>query len=112
MEERIMARALSRLIAVAIAAACAGALMATAGPASAQQKKQYANGEKPLKGVIRYRRQGGYSYKSNDTVGTGATWKFIDPDYTRQGGPSGPFDNGFFFDSGVTARGGQSPYQN
>jgi ABC-type sugar transport system substrate-binding protein len=108
-----MARALSRLIAVAIAAACAGALMTTANPASAQQKKQYAqNGEKPLKGVIRYRRPGGYSYKSNDTAGTGALWKFIDPDSTRQGNPSGPFDSGFFFDSGNGPRGGQSPYQN
>ena len=64
-----MARALSGLIAVAIAAACAGALTMTAGPASAQQKKQYANGEKPLKGVIRYRRPGGYSYKKSDTMG-------------------------------------------
>jgi len=108
-----MARALYGLFAVTIAAACAGALIATANPASAQQqKKQYANGEKPLKGVIRYRKPGGYSYKSNDTVGTGATWKFIDPDSTRQGSPSGPFDSGFFFDSGIGPRGGQSPYQN
>ena len=108
-----MARALSRLIAVAIAAACAGAFFVSPEPAAAAQKKQYAqNGEKPLKGVIRYRRPGGYSYKSNDTAGTGALWKFIDPDSTRQGNPSGPFDSGFFFDSGIQPHGGQSPYQN
>lgn len=105
-----MARALSGLIAVAIAAACAGALTMTAGPASAQQKKQYANGEKPLKGVIRYRRQGGYSYKKSDTMGsTGGFWRFIDP--PRQS-PSGPFDTGFFFDSAIGPHGGQAPYQN
>lgn len=107
-----MARAPYRLIGVALAVACAGVFVTSPDPAAAQQKKQYAQGEKPLRGVVRYKRQGGYSYKSNDTVSTGATYKFIDPDYTRQGGPSGPFDNGFFFDSGIGPHGGQSPYQN
>lgn len=106
-----MKRTLSALVAALAVTAFAGTMVASVEPAVAQQKKKTA-GEKPLKGVIRYRKIGGYSYKSNDTAGTGALWKFIDPDSTRQGNPSGPFDSGFFFDSGIGPNGGQSPYMN
>lgn len=36
---------------------------------------------------------------------------FIDPAINRQT-PGGPFDSGFFFDSGIGRNGGQSPYMN
>ena len=36
---------------------------------------------------------------------------FIDPYINRQT-PAGPFDSGFFFDSGRGPNGGQSPYMN
>jgi hypothetical protein len=104
-----MKRTLSALAVALALSAFAGVTAMSVGPAVAQQKKK---GDKPLTGTIRYKKIGGYSYKSNDTVPTGATYKFIDPDYSRQGAPSGPFDNGFFFDSGIGPHGGQSPYQN
>ncbi len=65
------------------------------------------------------RRAGGYSYTAEDTINTygdsrsnygGAStygYEFFD----RQSN-AGPFDNGFFFDSGISARGGDSPYMN
>ncbi len=36
---------------------------------------------------------------------------FIDPQLNKQS-PGGPFDSGFFFDSGITRNGGDSPYMN
>ena len=36
---------------------------------------------------------------------------YIDPTINRQT-PGGPFDSGFFFDSGIGRNGGQSPYMN
>ncbi len=36
---------------------------------------------------------------------------YIDPSINRQT-PGGPFDSGFFFDSGIGRNGGQSPYMN
>lgn len=64
-------------------------------------------------------RRGGYSYSQADTINTygdtrgryGRTEAFRDPNIDRQTN-FGPFDNGFFFDSGVGARGGNSPYLN
>lgn len=35
----------------------------------------------------------------------------IDP-YINKQSPGGPFDSGFFFDSGIGANGGDSPYMN
>ena len=65
------------------------------------------------------RRRGGYSYNFSDTINTygdanvmfGSTNSYRDPMLDRQTS-SGPFDNGFFFDSGVAPRGGNSPYLN
>jgi len=36
---------------------------------------------------------------------------FIDP-YINKQSPGGPFDSGFFFDSGIGPNGGDSPYMN
>ncbi|MFM9938457.1 MAG: hypothetical protein ACKVP7_03045 [Hyphomicrobiaceae bacterium] len=62
-------------------------------------------------------RRGGYSYTYGDSVNTygdsrslyGSTYVFRTPSIDRQT-TAGPFDHGFFFDSGVTPRGGDSPY--
>lgn len=69
-----------------------------------------------VKGFVQ-RRGGGYSYNAADTVNTygdsgsryPSTLNFRDPGFDRQGGP---FDSGFFFDSGIGPRGGNSPYMN
>jgi hypothetical protein len=36
---------------------------------------------------------------------------YIDP-YINKQSPGGPFDSGFFFDSGIGPNGGDSPYMN
>ncbi|HRD75787.1 MAG TPA: hypothetical protein PK264_07610 [Hyphomicrobiaceae bacterium] len=62
-------------------------------------------------------RRGGYSYSWFDSINTygssrtvyGGTFLYRDPMMDRQTG-AGPFDHGFFFDSGVGPRGGDSPY--
>jgi hypothetical protein len=57
-------------------------------------------------------KRGGYSYSVSDTFNT-FSGDARDPMLmlNRQT-PAGPFDNGFFFDSPVAPRGGQSPYMN
>jgi|RhiMethySRZTD1v2_1073278.scaffolds.fasta_scaffold207873_2 hypothetical protein len=62
-------------------------------------------------------RRGGYSYRPEDVMNTygltrslyGSMNSYRDPSLDRQS-PAGPFDHGFFFDSGIGPRGGQSPY--
>lgn len=62
-------------------------------------------------------RRGGYSYTYADSVQTygssrtlyGGSRYYRDPQLDRQT-MSGPFDHGFFFDSGIAPRGGDSPY--
>ena len=64
-------------------------------------------------------RRGGYSYTYADTIDTygnprtqyGGSNLYRDPMLDRQTN-SGPFDHGFFFDSGNAPRGGESPYLN
>jgi hypothetical protein len=64
-------------------------------------------------------RRGGYSYSYADSVDTygsastlyGGTPYYRDDFMDRQTS-AGPFDSGFFFDSGVAPRGGESPYMN
>jgi hypothetical protein len=66
-------------------------------------------------GYAIHRKKGGYSYDKSDSVNTygSPTRKKRPPgapDFRDQT-PSGPFDNGFFFDSGVgSIYGGNSPY--
>ncbi len=63
------------------------------------------------------RRGGGYSYLYTDSINTygdsrskyGGASSLRDPMLDRQT-QAGPFDHGFFFDSGVAPRGGDSPY--
>ena len=64
-------------------------------------------------------RRGGYSYNQADSINTygdsrskfGGASSLRDSSLDKQT-DSGPFDHGFFFDSGTTARGGDSPYMN
>jgi hypothetical protein len=92
-------------------------------PADADGKRQYSSSGKASKGpAVRgyvVRQGGGYSYIAEDVINTygnsrtryGSNNFYRDPMLDRQS-QFGPFDNGFFFDSGITARGGDSPYQN
>lgn len=67
------------------------------------------------------RRVGGYSYTKEDTINTfgdsrsnyGGATSLRDSRLDRQT-TSGPFDHGFFFDSGIGSHGigGNSPYMN
>ena len=63
-------------------------------------------------------RRGGYSYSPEDVINTygdsrsryGGASNYRDPMLDRQTN-FGPFDHGFFFDSGIGPHGGNSPYQ-
>jgi len=63
------------------------------------------------------RRGGYYSYTDSDVVNVyggsralfGSTNSYRDP-FTDRQTTAGPFDHGFFFDSGTGPRGGDSPY--
>ena len=65
------------------------------------------------------RRVGGYSFYAADTINTygnvrtlfGGNNVYRDSQADRQT-RFGPFDHGFFFDSGMGGRGGYSPYHN
>ena len=111
----------ARAIVLAVAA-CALASVADGGPAQAAEegttatmryyrpdaaKRRYAR--QPLEVTIyRRRRIGGYSYSAGDVT---STYGSNPPPYmdVRQS-QGGPFDSGFFFDSGTGLHGGNSPY--
>lgn len=114
----------------AAAAMLGGILMVASTPADAQSssyregvvKKNGKYNKKQAKRryrSARVRRGGGYSYSYYDSINTygdgtgryGSAWRFRVPGYGRQT-TSGPFDSGFFFDSGLLPRGGDSPYIN
>ncbi|MEM7778139.1 MAG: hypothetical protein AAF732_21355 [Pseudomonadota bacterium] len=65
------------------------------------------------------RRRGGYSYSPQDTINTygdsrslfGGVNAFRDPSTDTQT-RGGPFDHGWFFDSGIGTNGGNAPYLN
>jgi len=125
-----MKRALLAGVALAFAAlAPSGADQAIAGD---KREVRKASGEfRPTGGYYGYgkakrpqvrgyvSRRGGYSYSAADSINTygdsrslyGGTMMFRDWRFDRQS-ISGPFDHGFFFDSGVRPRGGDSPYLN
>jgi hypothetical protein len=115
---------------LAVAAVAAGFLAAV--PAEAQQARTgktadtggahpaspyYRRSGPQVKGFVA--RKGGYSYSAADTINTygdsrtlfGGASVYRDPALDRQSN-AGPFDHGFFFDSGIRPRGGDSPYQN
>jgi hypothetical protein len=72
---------------------------------------------KHVAGPRRYRRIGFYSYTYRDVINTygmsrtnyGSTNTYRNFFVDRQT-VNGPFDHGFFFDSGIGPRGGDSPY--
>jgi len=108
-----------RAVIIAVAGAIA-ALAVTAIDASIAGERAAASGYKKDPQVRGYvARRGGYSYSYSDTINTygdsrslyGATQSFRDPMVDRQTN-AGPFDHGFFFESGVAPRGGNSPYMN
>ena len=88
----------------------------TAG-AGAHQASGYYRRAPQVRGFVQ--RRGGYSYSSTDVANTGndsrvqfgSTNWYRNPYLDRQS-RSGPFDHGFFWDSGVSPRGGNSLYQN
>jgi hypothetical protein len=90
-----------------------GLLFCFAAPASAQQKGYQKVDQENGYAIRRHR--GGYSYGYGDSINTDARGKaggsgYTDPRLYRQS-PGGPFDSGFFFDSGVgSPYGGQAPY--
>lgn len=107
--EMIMARIVPTLLAGLIAVAGLGVVAAPFAPAAAQEAV-VKKSNKPLKGVVRYKRAGGYSYKYQDSKMTvKESQRFWDPTSARQD-ISGPFDSGFFFDSAITKNGGDAPY--
>jgi hypothetical protein len=77
----------------------------------------YYRGGPEVRGFIA--RRGGYSYSVEDTINTygdsrtlyGGASAYRNPMLDRQS-RFGPFDHGFFFDSGIAPRGGDAPYQN
>lgn len=81
-------------------------------PSSSSERR----GKPQVRGVVA--RRGGYSYSPEDVINTygdsrsnyGGASNYRDPMLDRQTN-FGPFDHGFFFDSGIGARGGNSPYQ-
>lgn len=83
----------------------------------AHPSSQYYRKGPRVKGYVA--RRGGYSYRKGDTVNTygdsrtkyGSTNTFRDLSTDSQT-VSGPFDHGFFFDSGTGQRGGDAPYMN
>jgi hypothetical protein len=106
------------------------ALLGTAGvPGAVAHDRRDGASEHPKSAYYRHRgakpqvrgyivRRGGYSYSYADSLNTygdsrtlyGGSPLYRDPLLDRQTS-SGPFDHGFFFDSGVAPRGGESPYQ-
>ena len=71
--------------------------------------KAASHRRRPLEVTVYGRRRvGGYSYARPDVTGT---YGSSPPPYldVRQS-EAGPFDSGFFFDSGMGPRGGNSPY--
>ncbi|MBL8566165.1 MAG: hypothetical protein JNM89_10660 [Hyphomicrobiaceae bacterium] len=109
---------------VALLAACA-AVVSVSAPVEAGERgwrghhKSYSHRRGPqVRGYVA--RRGGYSYSYAESVNTygdsfaryGAGNSLRDPSMENQQTIAGPFDNGFFFDSGSSARGGDAPYMN
>ena len=83
--------------------------IATYAPSEDAKLRHYRK-RRPLEVTIYGRRRiGGYSYGRADVV---STYGQSPPPWldVRQT-PGGPFDSGFFFDSGMGLHGGNSPYQ-
>jgi len=76
--------------------------------ASSAHSKTGYHRKNPAQVTIYGRRIGGYSYRWRDVINT---YGSPPPPYLDVSqSPGGPFDTGFFFDSGIKPRGGNSPY--
>lgn len=114
MKQFFLAIALSASAALLVVGTTANAQSSKGGGLSSHPKSKYYRGKSQAK-----RRRGGYSYNFTDTINTygdsrttfGSNNSYRDPFVDRQT-TSGPFDNGFFFDSATAPRGGNSPYLN
>ncbi|MFY0610122.1 MAG: hypothetical protein JXQ99_01250 [Hyphomicrobiaceae bacterium] len=106
-----------RLFGIAVAALLlVPTTLPTTAEAGAKGKSRYSkSGGSQVRG---YRtRRGSYSYSANDVANTagdsrtryGSVNSYRDPFSDRQT-VSGPFDHGWFFDSAIAPRGGDSPY--
>ena len=92
------------------------ALSLAAPSMAGERHRGYRNGPQ-VKGYVE--RRGGYSYEYAHSINTygntrtlnGGADVYRDPSLDRQT-TAGPFDHGFFFDSGIGFRGGDSPYMN
>jgi hypothetical protein len=126
-----MRNAITVLASTALAATVIVTVVST--PADAQSRRPApqppvaADGGHPASGYYRrapqvrgfVQRRGGYSYSWSDVANTyglsrsiyGGVNAYRDPFADRQT-RNGPFDHGFFFDSGIAPRGGDSPYRN
>ena len=109
---------MKRAILATALAAVLGFSMVSEGVADSsrgERQTSYRKKKPQVRGYVA--RRGGYSYSyadSLDTYGsartvTGGSRYYRDANLDRQT-TSGPFDHGFFFDSGVSPRGGDSPY--
>lgn len=104
--------------------------LASAGEAAERRAKLVASADSAAQPKVRHHRRhaarargyrprvgGYYSYRSEDVVNTygltrglfGGVNSYRDP-FTDRQTSAGPFDHGFFFDSGMAPRGGDSPY--
>jgi hypothetical protein len=89
----------------------------TAPAGGAHRASPYYRKGPQVRGFVQ--RRGGYSYSAGDVINTygnnrslyGGANVYRDRMLDRQT-PFGPFDHGFFFDSGIGPRGGNSPYPN
>ena len=106
-----------RAVGIAVAGAIAALAFASTDVAIAGDKQVHYRKGPQVRGYEA--RPGGYSYSYGDTINTygdsrslyGSTQSFRDPMLDSQTN-AGPFDHGFFFESGVAPRGGNSPYMN
>jgi hypothetical protein len=117
-----------RIATLAVLAAAASLL--TSAPADATHKKKILKSEVQEGAEHRssqaYRRgpqvrgfvlrRGGYSYAAPDSINTYGDGRSVygggNANFYNRPTQGGPFDSGFFFDSGISPRGGNSPYQN
>ena len=86
---------------------------AEAAEAAAEKSCAYRRKRPPLEIDIYAQRRprGGYSYRVQDITSTYSRRNPPPYAHVRQT-PSGPFDSGFFFDSGIAPRAGDAPYPN
>jgi len=99
-----------------LAASTSSTALAENGTAAAQGAHPKSN---YYHGGASSRRRGGYSYKYEDAINTygdsrgqfGSADSLRDQQFGRQT-EGGPFDHGFFYDSGTAPHGGDSPYMN